>query len=50
MSFAIAAFLRPFALFLLLACILLPCRYAVMKWMPEGKWKRILLFRVKRDW
>ena len=50
MSFAIAAFLRPFALFLLLACVCLPARYAVIKWMPEGRLKRILLFRVKRDW
>lgn len=43
MTFAIAMLLRPIALFILLACILLPIRFAVIKWMPEGKLKRILL-------
>lgn len=46
MSFAIAAFLRPFALFFILACVLLPIRYAVIKWLPEGKLKKLLLTRV----
>ena len=46
MSFAIAALLRPFALFLLLACVLLPIRRAVMRWMPECAVKRLFLLRV----
>ncbi len=43
MSFAIAMLLRPFALFILLACVLLPIRFALMRFMPEGRLKRILL-------
>lgn len=43
MSFAIAMLLRPFALFILLACVLLPIRFALMRFMPEGRFKRILL-------
>jgi hypothetical protein len=46
MSFALALFLRPFALFFILACVLLPVRYAVIKWFPEGRIKRLLLLRV----
>lgn len=48
MTIAIAAALRPFVYFLVLACILLPIRYAVIKWMPEGKLKRVFLLRVGR--
>jgi len=43
MSFAIAMLLRPFALFILLACVLLPIRFALMRFMPEGRLKRVLL-------
>lgn len=50
MSYTIAMLLKPFVFFVLLACVLLPCRFAVIKWMPEGKVKRILLFRVKSEW
>jgi hypothetical protein len=46
MSFAVALFLRPFALFVLLACVLLPVRHAVLRWMPEGRLKTLLLLRV----
>jgi hypothetical protein len=46
MSFAIAMLLRPLALFILLACILLPIRFGVIKWMSDGKLKRLLLLRV----
>lgn len=46
MAFAIAMVLRPIALFILLACILLPIRYAVIKWMPEGRMKRLFLIKV----
>ncbi len=45
MSLALAMILRPFALFAVLACILLPIRYAVIKWMPDGTLKRVLLIR-----
>jgi hypothetical protein len=47
MTFAIAMFLRPFALFLILACILLPIRFAVIKFAPDGKLKRWLLTPIK---
>lgn len=47
MSLFIAAALRPVLLFFILACVLLPVRFAVMKWMPEGKLKRLLLLRVE---
>jgi hypothetical protein len=40
------ALLRPVFLFVVLACVLLPARYAVIKFMPEGRLKRILLLRV----
>jgi len=43
MTFAIAMLLRPFALFILLACICLPARFAVIRWMPDGRLKRLLL-------
>jgi len=46
MTFAIALLLRPVALFLLLACILLPIRFAVMKWVPESSLKRALLLPI----
>jgi hypothetical protein len=43
MTVFLAAFLRPVLLFVLLACILLPIRFAVARWWPEGKVKRLLL-------
>jgi hypothetical protein len=43
---ALALLLRPLALFILLACILLPIRHAVIKWCPDGKIKHLLLLRV----
>lgn len=46
MSFALAILLRPLALFLILACFLLPIRFAVIRWFPESKFKRFLLTRV----
>ena len=47
MSFAIALLLRPFALFVLLACVLLPIRFAVIRWAPDGRLKRLLLLKVE---
>jgi hypothetical protein len=43
---AIAMLLKPFAALLLFGVILLPFRIAVQKWMPEGRWKRLLLTRI----
>lgn len=47
MALAIAAFLRPFALFFVLACVLLPIRFALMKWLPNGRVKRLLLLKLQ---
>ena len=42
----LAMLIRPVLLFVILACILLPARYAVIWWVPEGRIKRLLLFRL----
>lgn len=42
----IAIVIKPLAFFLLAAVILYPARRAVMRWMPDGKLKRLLLRRV----
>jgi hypothetical protein len=42
----LAAVLKPFVLFLLAFCVLYPARRAVMRYWPEGRVKRVLLFRV----
>jgi hypothetical protein len=41
---ALAAFLRPFLLLVICFVILYPARKAVEKWMPDGKFKRFLLW------
>lgn len=46
MSAAVAMFLRPFVLLLVVVLVLLPVRYAVARWMPDGRLKRILLMKV----
>lgn len=43
MSFAIAMFIRPFVYLAVAVLICLPARLAVQRWMPDGKWKRLLL-------
>lgn len=45
-SWMLAVLLKPLAAFVLAAGILLPARYAVIKWVPEGRIKSILLFRI----
>jgi hypothetical protein len=40
-----ALVLKPLVLFVLCAAVLYPARRAVMRWLPEGKLKRVLLFR-----
>ncbi len=42
---ALAAVLKPFVLFVFAACVLYPARLAVMRYWPEGRLKRVLLFR-----
>jgi len=39
-------FLRPFILLLVMLLVLVPIRKAVIRWMPEGKMKRLLLMKV----
>jgi len=46
MTWVLAILIRPFAAFFLLACVLLPIRFAVKAWFPEGMIKRLLLLRV----
>lgn len=46
MKFLLEMLIRPFLLLFVLGCICLPARFAVMKWMKDGKLKRILLSRV----
>lgn len=45
----LAMAVRPIALFILLGCICLPARYAVKRFLPEGKLKRLLLTEVKKS-
>lgn len=46
MTWIVAVLLRPFAAFLLFACILLPVRYAVIWYLPESRLKRFLLLPI----
>lgn len=38
--------LKPLVLFLLCALVLYPARRAIIRWLPEGRLKRVLLRRV----
>jgi hypothetical protein len=38
--------LRPIAALILFGLICLPVRLAVQRWMPEGRFKRVLLIRI----
>lgn len=42
----IAIVIKPLVFFLLAALVLYPARRAVMRWVPDGKLKRLLLRRV----
>jgi hypothetical protein len=42
----IALAIKPFVAFVFFGLILLPVRYAVIRFMPDGKLKRVLLMRV----
>jgi hypothetical protein len=41
--------LRPFVLFFILAVICLPVRFAVKRFLPEGRLKRLLLTDIKKS-
>lgn len=45
MELALAAFLRPFILFVLAITVLYPARCLVSKYMRDGKYKEVLLSR-----
>jgi hypothetical protein len=47
MSAFLGMALRPILVFLVLACLCLPARFAVIWWMPEGKLKRFLLLDIR---
>lgn len=49
MTILLASILRPLLLLFLAAVILLPVRYAMREWFPEGRVKRILLWRLGKD-
>lgn len=49
MSAALAMLIRPLLSFVVFACILLPIRYAMIWWFPEGKVKRFLLTEIKQS-
>jgi hypothetical protein len=42
----LAVIAKPFVMFLLAVAVLYPARRAVMRYWPEGRVKRVLLFRV----
>ena len=42
----LAVIFKPFVLFVLAVCVLYPARKAAERWIPEGRLKRVLLFRV----
>ena len=46
MTWALALVLRPLVLLFLIAFLFAPAVYAVRRWMPEGKLKRVLLLRI----
>jgi hypothetical protein len=45
-DFLIALLLKPFILFVLCVFVLYPCRLLAMRFLPEGRLKRILLTRI----
>lgn len=40
---------KPLLFFAVSAAILYPARRAVMRWLPEGRVKRLLLFRIRSE-
>jgi hypothetical protein len=47
MSAFLGMALRPILVFVVLACICLPARFAVIWWLPDGKLKRFLLLDIR---
>ena len=48
-STAWAMVIRPFVLFIVLALICLPVRFAVKRFLPEGKLRRLLLTEIRQS-
>jgi hypothetical protein len=44
----IGVVLKPFAGLILFGLICLPARLAIQQWMPNGRLKRLLLFRLSK--
>ena len=45
-NWQLALVIKPLAFFLLSALVLYPARLAARKWIPEGRFKRLLLTRI----
>jgi hypothetical protein len=48
-SFYLAMLIKPFAVFVILA-LLVYIRYAIIKYIPFGRLKRLLLIRLDKPW
>lgn len=44
----LALILKPFVLLILAVCVLIPARLAAQRFIPEGRIKRILLWRLPK--
>jgi hypothetical protein len=49
MEIFLAAVLRPFVCVIVVVMVLVPVRFLVMKKVPEGRLKRVLLFKLTAD-
>jgi len=47
-DFVLALILRPFVLLLISVLLLIPARLAVQRWLPDGRIKRVLLWRIPK--
>jgi len=47
-DFVLAIILRPFVLLLISVLFLIPGRLAVQRWLPDGRIKRVLLWRIPK--
>lgn len=46
MTWLLAVILKPIAGLILFGLVCLPARLAVQKWLPDGKLKRLLLYKI----
>lgn len=44
-AWAIAWVIKPFALFLLFVAVVIPLKIVILRFIPEGRLRRILLFK-----